>query len=138
MSETTGSRNLTELLGDMLTHVTRLLRQEINLARAERRESLRTLNRQLLLIALAGALGLLGMACVVGFVVVSLWLALHRLVSPPVALSLALLIVGLALLLSAFVLMRQSVERIKEGWDPQRTDKHPTQEITPWQPQPHP
>lgn len=150
MSSTNESRNLTDLLGDLLTHAARLLRQEITLARAEMFESLAALNRQLMFIALAAALGLLGLACVVGLVVMTLAFALQRVMSPPLAVMVSLFVVGALLLVIAYAVIWQSLQRIKkqsvvpsvvqsvtQNVAP-RTNHSSPEETTPWQPMPQP
>jgi type III secretory pathway component EscS len=150
MSSTAESRNLSDLLGDLLTHAARLLRQEITLARAEMFESLAALNRQLMLIALACALGLLGLACVVGLLVMTLAFALERVMSPQLAVMVSLLVVGALLLVIAYAVIRQSLQRIKnqsvlprvmqsatQGAEP-RTRTQSPEENTTWQPMPQP
>ena len=150
MSSTAETRNLTDLLGDLLTHAARLLRLEITLARAEMFESLAALNRQLMLIALAVALGLLGLACVVGLVVMTLALALERVMSLRLAWSVSLLVVGALLLVIAYAVIRQSLRKIKnqnvlpsvvqsvtQSAKP-RTHNPSPEETTPWQPMPRP
>lgn len=97
-----------ELLNRLAADTTLLFRQELSLARAEVKESglrLRDMSKRL---ALAAALALPGTMAVTAFLVIALGNAINSYVT-------SALIVGVVLLLAAWVVARQAFARVSNG-----------------------
>ncbi|NYS26696.1 phage holin family protein [Rhodobacteraceae bacterium 2376] len=115
MSMAASSRSTRELMSDILGHVSRLIRNEADLARAEISESLDKLKASLAAMALALALGIVGLNVLAAALVVFLTeagLATHW----------ASLAVGLVLLVIAFAVYsfaKSALQRI--GFMPTRS-----------------
>lgn len=115
MSMAASSRTTRELMSDILGHVGRLIRNEADLARAEISESLDKLKASLAAMALALALGIVGLNVLAATLVVFLTeagLAPHW----------ASLVVGLVLLVIAFAVYsfaKSALQRI--GFMPTRS-----------------
>ena len=97
-----------ELLSRLAGDTTLLFRQELSLARAEVRESgmrLRDMSKRL---ALAAALALPGAMAVTAFLVIALGNAINSYVT-------SALIVGVVLLVAAWIVARQGLARVANG-----------------------
>ena len=115
MSMAASSRSTRELMSDILGHVSRLIRNEADLARAEVSESLDKLKASLATMALALALGIVGLNVLAAALVVFLTeagLATHW----------ASLAVGLVLLVIAFAVYSFAKSALKRiGFMPTRS-----------------
>ena len=97
-----------ELLSRLAADTTLLFRQEMSLARAEVRESamrIRDLSKRM---ALAAALALPGAMAVTAFLVIALGNAINSYVT-------SALIVGVVLLVAAWIVARQGIARVTNG-----------------------
>jgi Putative Actinobacterial Holin-X, holin superfamily III len=103
-------RPIGELLGRLASETTTLVRQELELAKAEMREKGRTAAPGIGMMGAAGAAALLAAGTLTAFLVLLLAIVLDAWLSA--------LLVGAALAVAAFVLFRLGRERVEEAGPP--------------------
>ena len=106
-------RSIGQLLKDLRDDTTTLLRQEVELAKAEMTEKAARAGRNLGSVAIGGAVAFLGAIALLGFAVAGLTSLFSQLMSPGVAVWLAPLIVGAVLALVGYSMIKKSLETLK-------------------------
>lgn len=115
MSGTDAPKSTGAMMTDMMGHVGKLVRNEVDLARAEIAESLGKLGASLGVMALAVVLGIAGLNLIAtSLVALAVWAGL-----PP---RWATLVVGAALIVIALVIFRSAKSALQQiGFAPTRT-----------------
>ena len=107
-------RSIGQLLKDLRDDTTTLLRQEVELAKAEMTEKASRAGRNLGAVAVGGAVAFLGAIALLGFLVAGLTSLFSQFMSPGVAVWLAPLIVGAVLALIGYSMIKKALETLKQ------------------------
>jgi cation transport ATPase len=97
-----------ELLKQLSTDASLLVRQEVSLAKAEAKESIKQLKQMTVRLALAAALALPGLIAITAFLVIALGEAINSYWA-------SALIIGAALLGTSWILVRRALAVIADG-----------------------
>jgi len=107
-------RSIGQLLKDLRDDTTTLLRQEVELAKAELTEKAARAGRNVGALAVGGAVAFLGAIVLLAFVVTGLTSLFSQFMSPGVAVWLAPLIVGAVLALVGYRMIKKALETLKQ------------------------
>ncbi len=125
-------RSLGDLLKDLTSEIRDLFRKEVELARTETGEKLTRVGTSTAALAVAGAVVLIGALFLIEAVVRGLTALFALFMSLEIAVWLAPLIVGGALALVGYGLLRRALDRLKhESLTPEKT-KQTLQENAEW------
>jgi hypothetical protein len=115
-------RSLGQLLKELTSETTTLLKQEVNLAKTEMSEKASRVGTNLGSLALGGGVAFLGALALLAAAVYGLTSILDQFMSLGVAVWLAPLIIGLILAAVGYSLVKKALETLKrESLAPQRT-----------------
>jgi xanthine/uracil permease len=106
-------RSIGQLLKDLRDDTTTLLRQEVELAKAEMTEKASRAGRNVGALAVGGAVAFLGAIALLAFVVTGLTSLFSQFMSPGIAVWLAPLIVGVVLALVGYSMIKKALETLK-------------------------
>ncbi|HEX2225228.1 MAG TPA: phage holin family protein [Thermoanaerobaculia bacterium] len=115
-------RSLGQILKELSTETSTLLRQEVDLAKTEMSEKASRLGSNLGSVAVGGAVAFLGALALLSAVVAGLISLLDQFIDLEVAVWLAPLLVGIALAAVGYGLIKKALETLKqESLAPRRT-----------------
>ena len=115
-------RSIGQLLKELTSETTNLLKQEVNLAKTEMSEKASRVGANLGSVAVGGAVAFLGAIALLLAVIYGLGAILNNFLSPETASWLAPLIVGAILAAVGYSLIKKALETLKrESITPQRT-----------------
>lgn len=115
-------RSLGQLLKELTSETTTLLKQEVNLAKTEMSEKASRVGTNLGSLAVGGGVALLGALALLAAAIYGLTSILDQFMSLGVAVWLAPLIIGLILAAVGYSLVKKALETLKsESLAPQRT-----------------